>query len=273
VSLVRASQPNGGGTLTGNSLELYAPRVNPGATEQPARVDGSIGRATINRGTDVMQPLAVNSRLAGSAATEAQVQEARVAQDHAPASAKVMTDATSVRPVLEEPLTSMKPVAREAEQPGAVMRPYTPPDEISNSSRGSPQIIAPTARTYPQTGEPEAVPSRVYYPETINPSGSPYYQPQPATTVAPGAGSQHIYARPSGAGGAYPATPGAPATHESAPAAHESSGGVPSGGGYSGGASHGGTSTSGGGVPAGGYSGGGAGAGGGGSHSGGGQGH
>jgi hypothetical protein len=272
VSLVRASQPNGGGTLTGNSLALYAPRVNPGATAQPPRVDGSIGRATINRGTDVMRPLAVNSRLAGSAATEAQVQEARVAQDHVPASAKVMTDETSVRPVLQEPLTSMKPVARETAS-GPVMRPYTPPDEISTSPRVSPEVLAPTARTYPQTDEPGAVPSRVYYPETVSPSPSPYYRPQPSTTVAPGAGSQQIYSRSGGAGGAYSSAPSAPAPHESAPAAHESSGGTSSSGGYSGGASRGGTSTSGGGgVPAGGgYSGGGASGGGG--HSGGGPGH
>ena len=113
VDLVRAGQPGGGGRVSGNALVIYAPRVSAGETAQPGQVGGTIGKVSINRGADIMRPLAVNSRMAGSAATEHEVQQARIAQGHAPAGAKVMTDPSTVQPILTTPLAAMKPVAVE----------------------------------------------------------------------------------------------------------------------------------------------------------------
>ena len=236
VNLVRANQPGGGGTLTGNSLAVYAPRVSHGTTAVPSRVAGSIGQTAINRGTDVMRPPAVNPRLAPAPATEAQVQEARVAQNHAPASAKVMTDDASVRPILQGPLTALKPVVSEAaparvfnSTPGAMSNP-----EHTPSASG----IAPAERIYPQTGEQGNVPSRVYAPATVYPSG-PSSNETHSTVPATGGGSEfHTYVRPA-------------ASSPVAPSVHSGAGGSPGGGG-----SHAGTGGGGGSYHSGGSTGG-----------------
>jgi len=187
VNLVRTHQPGGGGALTGNSLALYAPRVNPGATEQPSRVAESIGQTTINRGTDITQPLAVNARLAPAAATEAQVEQARVAQDHAPASAKIVTDGALVKPVLQTPLTSLKPVMRQG-TPSSTFNASA--NRVPDPERASSTQVVPTVRTYPQTSDEGSTPSRTYYPGTrggsdFHPSVRPTapaapYSPAPA---------------------------------------------------------------------------------------------
>jgi hypothetical protein len=175
VNLVHAHEPNGGARLTGNSLAVYAPRINAGVAAQPANVTASINQATINRGSDIMRPLAVNSRLGGSAATEAQVQNARVAEEHAPANAKVMMDSSSVRPVLQGPLTALRPVTSET-APGRVYN--GSPSVYSNPERAPSSIqVVPTVRAYPQGNypypqvdrEPETQ-SRVYYPGQVYPS-------------------------------------------------------------------------------------------------------
>jgi hypothetical protein len=229
VNLVRTGQPGGGGTVSGNSLSLFAPRVNSGGAAQPQRVSGTIGNAAINRGTDVMRPLAVNSQMGGAAATEAQVQQARIAANHAPASAKVMNDETMVRPILQAPLSSMHPVAREVSQQQTVTSPQS---EFSNPQREpSTSVITPQQRVYPQTT-----------------SASPYYQPRPAATSPGTVPETHTYVRPSVA-------PGAPVVHqqESQPAPQSqggsSGGGYPGngGGGYPGGGNRGGASGGGGG--------------------------
>jgi len=222
VSLVRAGQPGGGGTLTGNSLALYAPRVNSVTTAEPSRVAGSIGQVVINRGTDIMRPLAVNTRMAGQPATEAQVQAARIAQNHAPASAKVLTDETSVQPVLQAPLTAMRPVARTAAPTSTFS---SSPSVISNQGRGPSNVqVVPTVRTYPQSGEGGYVPSRVYYPGAVYPPGPSSNVPH---STAPGTGGtpgNNPYVRP--------VAPAAPA--QSAPGVRPSTGGSSgAGGGYS----------------------------------------
>jgi len=202
VSLVRTNQPGGGGTLTADSLALYAPHVNPGTTAQPARVAGSIGQTPINRGIDIMRPLAVNARLAPSPATEAQVQAARIAQDHAPASAKVVTDSESVTPVLRAPLTSLKPMARRVMASPAF---NTSPNTISNTERvPSTSGLTPTVRTYPGEGGGGA-PSRVYYPETVYPSGPSSDQTHSTATGTGGGSESHQYVRPAPAASSSPA--------------------------------------------------------------------
>jgi len=221
---VRAGQPGGGGTLTGNSLALYAPRVNSVTTAEPSRVAGSIGQVVINRGTDIMRPLAVNTRMAGQPATEAQVQAARIAQNHAPASAKVLTDETSVQPVLQAPLTAMRPVARTAAPTSTFS---SSPSVISNQGRGPSNVqVVPTVRTYPQSGEGGYVPSRVYYPGAVYPPGPSSNVPH---STAPGTGGtpgNNPYVR------LRPVAPAAPA--QSAPGVRPSTGGSSgAGGGYS----------------------------------------
>ncbi len=204
VNLVRTNQPGGGGAVTGHSLALYAPQVNPGGSAQPSRVARSIGRVAINRGTDITRPLAVNSRLTPYPATEAQVQEARIAQNHAPAGAKVITDSASVKPVLQAPLTSLKPVAAEV----APTRTFnTAPNAVYNLERTpSTAGVTPTTRTYPQTGQQEGSPSRVYSPSTVYPSGASSYPPRSTTTGTGGGSESHDYARPSVPAYSPPAT-------------------------------------------------------------------
>jgi len=223
VSLVRTNQPGGGGMRTGTSLALYAPQVNPGTTAQPSRVAGSVGQATINRGIDIMHPLEVNARLAPSPATEAQVQQARVAQDHVPAGAKVVTDSESVQPLLQGPLTSLKPTARQM-IPSATFSasPHTmTPGEGGTSTPGA----IPTMRTYPEPGASGGAPSRVSYPPgTVYPSGPSFNQPRSTATGMGGGSDSHQYARPTA-----PAS-SAPAAAPAQPSAGGSSGGS---GGYS----------------------------------------
>ncbi len=213
ANLVRTSHMGAGSTVSGNRLAVYAPQVQASGSAQPANVAGTIGHAAINRGADVMRPLAVNSRLGATAATETQVQQARIAQNHAPAGAKVMTDEAAVQPVLQSPLTSMKPVAVTVAQ-----RTYTTtPGEFQNAAHGP--VVAPEQRTYPQTSEPGNAPARVYYPnsEPAVPSSSPYYQPRSATTTI----------------NSYPAPPAHTYVQPAAPSGqvHQSQGGGSGGGG------------------------------------------
>jgi len=221
VRLVRANQP-GGGVVTGNSLALYAPHVNPGATGQPSHVAGSIKQATINRGIDITQPLAVNSRLTPAPATEVQVQEARIAQNHAPASAKVLTDSASVSPVLQAPLTSLKPMARQATPSTAS---GAPSSTISNTAHvPSTSGISQTQRTFPETG---GAPSRVYQPQTVYPSGpSSTYQPHSSGTGTGGGSEVHSYSPPGAS-----STPGASGSRQGSSGAPSSGGGNSNGGG------------------------------------------
>ncbi|HEV3272156.1 MAG TPA: DUF6600 domain-containing protein [Candidatus Methylacidiphilales bacterium] len=223
VSLVRANRPGGGGLLTGDSLELYAPRVAPAANAQPTRVAGSVIRqATINHGTDITRPLAVNANLAPAPATEAQIEQARIARHNAPADAKVVTDGNSIQPILHAPLTSMTP---KTPSPSSTFN--TAPTTIYNTGRGPSTSgvpgVPPTARTtYPQTGEEGTPPSRVYTPGAVYPSTPPTFQPHPTAPTPTGGG----YApRPE-------AQPAAPAnTPPPAADTHPSSGGGSTGGG------------------------------------------
>ena len=165
VTLTHTSQ-RGGGAIDGNLLALYAPRVRPyvtgSARPQPADVAGAIGQAKINRGANILNPLAVNSHLAPSPATEAQVQQARIAESQMPSTAKVLTDESSVRPVLQQPLTAMRPVGT----PRSVT-----PIERSTPAPATPQAYAP-ARVYPQAGGNEEAPAHATTPGTV-------YQPAP----------------------------------------------------------------------------------------------
>jgi hypothetical protein len=234
VSLVRAGQPDGGGALSGNSLALYAPRVDTGTTGQPQRVASSIGQPAINRGTDIMHPLAVNARLTGTPATESQVQAARVAEANVPTGAKVLTDGTSVRSVMQGPLTSMRPVTREQDE--APTRTFeSSPGVVPNTER------APSSAAYPQTVYPGAnpggvSPSRIYAPGTVYPSGgTPSYEQHAITSPVGGGTETHSFARPTAPAESHVAPSTAPVVHEGEGTTGGRSGGtVPSGGGSAG---------------------------------------
>jgi hypothetical protein len=222
VNLVRSNQP-GGGTLTQNSLALYAPRVRPteGAI-QPARVNGTLGPLRINRGTDIQQFPAVNAHLAPPPASAEQVQAARLAQDHAPAGAKVLTDASAVKPVIPGPLLSLKPISRGTAV-GASGAPASNPGAIYNNAGAHP-VYGPVHM--PPHSAVTTTPPR----EEIPPSH--IYGPAPPVTTPPhysptSAGSSETEPR------TYTPTPH-PAPASSAPAAPASRGSAPSGGGSSG---------------------------------------
>jgi hypothetical protein len=97
-------------SLSGNTLAVYAPHVTTTATGfRPTVVSATLGATTINRGTDISQPLAVNSHLAPAAPTAQEIAAAHDALGRAPPSAKVLTDAGTVRPVFQGSLSTLQP--------------------------------------------------------------------------------------------------------------------------------------------------------------------
>ena len=223
VNLVRTNQIGGGEKLGSNSLAVYAPHVNSSATAQPSRVSGSMGQARINRGIDIMRPPSANSALAASPPTEAQMQQARLEQGRAPAGAKVMTDMTAVRPILQTPLTSLKPMVPQVYQSQRPVFNTSPTAAIPMQHGPVTSGIAPSATTYPQLGQEGNVPPHVY-PGTVSPV--PVIKPTPTTS----SGSEsHTYVRPSAPSYAPSTANGA---HSSPDASGYSSGGSS---GYSGG--------------------------------------
>jgi len=112
VNLV-AGHHLGGGTLSGGSLAIYAPRVNAGTAQmfQPQTVDRSVGHLEMNRGMDISHPLMVNSRLGVVGPTGRQIEEGQYAMAHAPAEAKLANySGNSVPSMSSRPMISMRPM-------------------------------------------------------------------------------------------------------------------------------------------------------------------
>jgi hypothetical protein len=246
VNLVRTNRPGAGG-LSGSTLAVYAPRVSPQAAARPSRVAGSIGQPTINRGTDILHPLAVNSRLAAPMPTDNQVQQAHDAEDHPPASAKVATSATPASPLLRGPLTALKPISEVTPSRGA-----NPSSTTGlNGQRSAGPVVTPSTRVYPQTNGEGSGTAHVYpgaspsgsstAPSTT--SGGPVYMPDGSTyhprSTEPSTGGSDsrsgsqgsAQGSPSGSGGGY--RPGA-GSSDSRSGSQGSAQGSPSGsgGGY-----------------------------------------
>jgi hypothetical protein len=231
VNVVRSSTP-GGGTLNGNTLALYAPHVGPSAVNaRPARIATAIGAAQINRGTDIMRPPTVNARLAPVAATQEQIDAARLAQGHAPENAKVLTDASNVKPIFQGPLTTMKPAPQAV---AVTPRTYNyAPASIYGNNAGAHPVYAPTTHvpTAATSGETpserdareaqQSAPSRIYNPA---PTYTPHYN-SGSGNEAPSESRTYAHPAPS-----YSAPPAPASRAPSAPA-----GGGYGGGGYSGG--------------------------------------
>ncbi len=218
VNLVRSNRPGGGGAVSNNSVAFFAPQVGAATTAQPARVSRTIGQSALNRGTDITRPLAVNARLAPTPATEAQVQQARLAQSRAPAGAKVVTDGALVKPVLNAPLTTFRPMTHT----------FAP-----NAAQVQQTQVVPTLRSDANsTATPQGTSTRVYVPGATYPS-SPFNQTHAAMpTQVP-----HTSAVPHTSSTAAP-SPAATSSYSSGNNSQSTSGNMPADGSGNGGGYH-----------------------------------
>ena len=266
ASLTSASRLGSAG-LHGNSLAVYAPRVDPATvkTARPAAVGERLTSATVNRGTDINRPLAVNSRVSPASATSAQIHAATLAQGNVPAGAKIATTGTRISRPLAQSLTSMRTLSRSNAAFGASGRlnaangtSHVATPSFSNESRftGAPIAERPTISSSGESrytggsfGSDAFAPSRTtpgesYHPSNAFHSSAPtyqssapsYYHPQFSAPVfhssAPAyypQSSFHSFApapQPHFGGGGYGG-----GFHASAPDAHFSGGGFGGGGG------------------------------------------
>jgi hypothetical protein len=220
ATLVRSNSP-GTSRLTGNSLSVFAPHIQAaGADARPAQVTSNLGVTAVNRGTDVLHPPAVNARLAPAPATDAQVAAAQDAIGHAPSSAKVMTDAASVRPTLPGPITAMRSVASPWGSTASRTFSATPGTVYNNSGGhtvfGGPVHMPSTTMGGGQTPsertsrEVQSTPQRVYSPNAA-PTFTPNYTPSGGNTPAESHTYTHVSPTPT-----YTPSP-APAERSTAP--------------------------------------------------------
>jgi hypothetical protein len=165
VQLTAANQPDQS-RLQGNSLAVFAPRINPGTVQQakPTQVSHTISHPTFNRGDSITKPLAVTATVKPPPPSAAAIQAAQTAQLHAPATAKIATEKTTVTP-----LTSMKPVAPIHETANAAT-----PGVNGNANTVKPKTEEHTSANAPFTGESvkpavtqpnEVKPATTYHPE------------------------------------------------------------------------------------------------------------
>jgi len=111
VRLARSSRV-GNASVSGNSLAVFAPHVaaaSSGTTFRPRTVGGTIANARVNNGTNINDPLQVNSRVHGQAASPEQIAAAHTAQANIPRSANIATANTHPTAALTRPLTTLQP--------------------------------------------------------------------------------------------------------------------------------------------------------------------
>jgi hypothetical protein len=114
VQHVQLTRSNRAGTasLSGNRLAVFAPHVNAaaaGTAYRPRTVGRTLNNVQINRGTNINDPVAVNSRLRPAAASAQQVEAARTAEAHVSSGAHIATASTRPSHELSHPLTSYQP--------------------------------------------------------------------------------------------------------------------------------------------------------------------
>jgi hypothetical protein len=134
VQLARSSRV-GGGRLSGNQLAVYAPRVSAagaGANYRPRSVGRTLNNVQVNRGTNIAQPLAVNSRLRPAAASAQQIEAAHTAEGHASRNAGIATAGTQPTNAMTRSLSTYQPhnTARSQTSQGshtsaATVKPHT----------------------------------------------------------------------------------------------------------------------------------------------------
>ena len=141
VNLTASNQP-GRNTLQGNSLAVFAPRVNPATAQQarPSRVGQTINQPKFNRGNSVTNPLAVSATIKPHAPNAEAIQAAQRAEAKAPATAKIATDKTPAHAKFNKPLSSMTPVG-EAPRNVAPQKGVQQPAEAVNSNINPPSAM------------------------------------------------------------------------------------------------------------------------------------
>jgi hypothetical protein len=109
VALTASSQA-GASRLSGDTLAVYAPRINPAtmAASRPDAVGETLGNVAANRGTDVNRPMAVNARISPAGPSAGQVNAASLAQGNAVSGAKIARDNTQGYRAMSEPLTALR---------------------------------------------------------------------------------------------------------------------------------------------------------------------
>lgn len=233
VNLIRSNQPGGGGSLGDRSLTLYAPHFNPATreTSHPGNVAGTIGQANINRGTDITRPLAVNPRLTATPPSEAQIQQAHLSQSQAPANAKVATANTPVNPVLQTPLTTLKPIQEQSPRAGSYSGYHTTTPQSQGAispngyhgGGGSPPVYYHSGPVYPSN--PSSTP-----PHSSPPGAAPYHPPV-STGGVPASGSHPTSGgNSSGGGNSYHGGGGSSGSYHGGGSSGGNSGGGSSGG-------------------------------------------
>ena len=215
--------------LRGNTLAVYAPRVDRTTvrTARPGEVSGRIAHATVNRGTDINHPLAVNSRVRPAAATPEQVHAATVARSHFSTNARIATTSTRISRPLTQPLTAMRTETRTATSPTHEAR-------ITNGETQAPRVVNTLASTESRfTGEPaptrSAVAPAVRHEANVNGESSFTGEPARTEAVEPSHTAPVVHHTPAFASGEvnHPATvyhPSEPTYHPaaSAPTFHAS---------------------------------------------------
>jgi hypothetical protein len=126
AQLTSASRLGNAG-LHGNTLAVFAPRVDPATvkTARPGSVIRTLANTSVNRGTDINRPLAVNSRIGPGGPTAEQIHAATLAQGNVPANARVATANTRISRSLKQPLTSLRTDTRSTSAFGTGVRPNT----------------------------------------------------------------------------------------------------------------------------------------------------
>jgi uncharacterized membrane protein YgcG len=140
----------GGGAVDGNSLALFAPRVQATRSHPAPEAFHSLGTTVINRGTDPSRPLMTASHFPGVTPTADQVRQAQAAQASAPVNARLATPGTS-SPTFQ-PLPTMRPAATPAQ--ASYQRTYSSPG-YSASPGGTyqrPPSIYTAPRSYSSGG-------------------------------------------------------------------------------------------------------------------------
>ena len=182
VQLTAANQP-GRSTLQGNSLAIFAPKVNPGTVHQarPARVAQTLNNSVINRGASITQPLAVTANVKPPPPSAELVKAAQTAQLHAPASAKIVTEKNTPRTTFAKPYAPQEQVPPLNAEHNAANAAFT--GEQAKPHVSQPNETAP-AQTFHQStvnsnGEHNSAP---FNGETVKPQGTQPSQAAPAQT-------------------------------------------------------------------------------------------
>jgi len=109
VQLTSTSSLAGNGDRSGNTLAVYAPNIRANSDAHPRQVSEHLGSVTVNHGTDINQPLAVNSHLRSAAPTSTQIEAAKLSANNASSGGMIARTDTTFSRTLSQPLTSYHP--------------------------------------------------------------------------------------------------------------------------------------------------------------------